>query len=292
MNILANSQHAMAFILLGMLIQISLSLFPIIRREEIRELGTCFLFSLLFLIPWKHEYSYSCPMHVLMASGLFVFMWAIAFRDRLLPHLQEGAVLFWSCIFLYAIGHALGYQHKIFAYAFCITCIVLFVVLFPFLLSFVVKLIVYVWFLCMVVTVGILQFRFSHFGVFLGHDSERFTAFSAIVDGMAFVYLATYLVYLIILVPIPGKHQSLRNRLDEWRSDTTAMVERFSDVQLNPLVGFFFVGILGSVIYWNTVTTTLNPWVLINLLLVFTPPVIRALLSMINFLIMRKRQEF
>ena len=100
---------AAAPMIAGMLVQVFLLLRP--TAADARDLGICLLGALLAFLPFKHEVDYEPARHVFFACLLFVWMLTFVFRDRLLPRIQEGIVIVWTCLFVYSAYSAIGLLH-------------------------------------------------------------------------------------------------------------------------------------------------------------------------------------
>jgi SEC-C motif len=85
----------------------------------------------------------------------------------------------------------------------------------------------YAWFLCTVVSLGVIQFPFHHLSIFLSRQEIPWvTPLDCIVAGMAFLYLAVNMAYLYELIPIPEKNQSWQDRMKQWHELTNLMTRR------------------------------------------------------------------
>src|SRR5262249_15609190 len=136
----------------GMLLQIVLSL----DRDAWKDvkgglglmLGLILVFAAAFgFVPWNGETVYSPARHGMFACGVFLFFAVAAVRDRLLPRVQEGMVLIWTCIFVYAIVVAFGPGHRIAIAAMLASLVMTVVLVLPLSMSLVEKFVVYAWFL-------------------------------------------------------------------------------------------------------------------------------------------------
>jgi hypothetical protein len=270
-------------IILGMLIQVALSLGRL-ERKDLRGLGPALVCSVaLGLIPVKGETTYSLTRHAMFACAFFVLIIALVFRDRLLPRVQEGRVLIWNCIFVYAAISVFGVDHPIAIAAALVTFVMTVILVLPLPMSFAEKFVIYVWFLFLVTATAALQFRFADFGLVPGRAAGKPDYVSSILGGMAFAYLGIHATYLFSLIPISSRnHQSFGDRMKQLHSEASAMVARFSDKRLDPILAIAVVASLGAVMYWNLVSRTVAPWLLINVALVCTPIFGDALVALVR----------
>ena len=221
------------------------------------KLAVCIIVGAAGMLPGKHEHQYQPYIHILIALGLFAFIFAIWFKDDLLPVISEKVLLSYSLIFWFAF-FSFYYQgterDNIFlGFLSLPSAATIFIALQRPKLNFVWKLCLYTWFLAIVVSLGLLQFPFQHLSIFLSPQANPWlTPLDCIVAGMAFLYLAVNIAYLYELIPIPGKNQSWKDRMKEWHELTDLMTQRFEDepmhrVGLSLLVG---QGVALLLIYW------------------------------------------
>ncbi len=197
----------------GMLLQIGLSLDRDIWKEAkglVLMLGLILVFAGAFgFLPWNGETAYSPARHGMFACVVFLFFAVAAVRDRLLPRVQEGMVLIWTCIFVYAVVVAFGPSHRIAIAAMLAAFVMTVVLVLPLSMSLVEKFVVYAWFLVVVTAIAALQLRFADFALILLGDMPDIGYGRAVLDGMAFAYLCIHASYLLMLalllvyVPIP-----------------------------------------------------------------------------------------
>jgi hypothetical protein len=232
------------------------------------RLALCVAFGALGMLPAKHEHNYEPFLHVLLSLGFFAFMFALRFKSDLLPVISEKVLLSYSLILWFAF-FSYFYNGTAWSNALAVLLLVptgaaVFIALQRPSLSFVWKLSLYTWFLCIVVSLGLFQFPFRHLAIFLSPEkSPWLNPLDCIVAGMAFLYLAVNMAYLFELIPIPGKHQSWADRMEEWHKLTGLMTERFEDEPVHRLGMLFIVaqGIALLLIYffhWVSAALAIN----------------------------------
>ena len=211
------------------------------------RLALCVGFGALGMLPGKHEHQYQPYSHVLFAMGLFAFMFALRFKDDLLPVISEKVLLSYSLIFWFAF---FSYYYKgtagsnvLAALLLVPTAATVFIAVQRPALSFVWKLSLYTWFLCLVVSLGLFQFPFRNLSIFLSPEkSPWLNPLDCVVAGMAFLYLAVNMAYLYELVPIRKKYQSWADRMKEWHTLTDLMTARFEDEPMHRVGMLFILG--------------------------------------------------
>ena len=237
------------------------------------RIALCVAFGALGMFPGKHEHVYQPFFHILLSLGFFAFMFALRFKNDLLPVVSEKVLLSYSLIFWFAFFSyfysATVYSNILLAALLAPSVATVFIAFSRPPLTFVWKLSLYTWFLCIVVSLGLFQFPFQHLSIFLSPDkSPWLTPLDCIVAGMAFLYLGVNLAYLFELIPIPGKNQSWANRMEEWHALTGLMTERFEDEPMHR-VGMLLIvgqGVALLVIYffhWVSTALAINLFVVL-----------------------------
>lgn len=261
---------------LGFVAQLFLILRP--RRRDLPALAWTALAALVVaLLPSKGEGTYSVGVHLLMSIPWFALFAAIRFRRRLLPWLQEGVLLVWNCLFVYALLLVYGPSSLLARVGATIAALVVLIIVLPVVVPRVLQFLLYGWYLVIIVWLAMLQLR-SREGSFLsGSDLGEVDPAIAFLDGMAGIYILFHLTYLTALVPLKSKRQSWARALKEWREDADTVIRRFSDAQIDPLLATMVVAVLAIAFTANTLRPTLQPWTLVNLLLIGTPWWVRGL---------------
>lgn len=237
-----------------------------------RLLGIALL-SVFAMLPGKHERVYEPLFHVLMVFSVFAVSFALAFKEDILPAIGEKLLLsytliFWFAFFSYFYHPTLlcNVLLNIFMVPTLATILIAYVKI-P--LNFTLKLILYTWFLCIIVTLGLFQFPFYQLKLFF-HTQEVpwVSPLESICAGMAFLYLAANATYIFYLIPIQGKNESWEQRMQRWHEFTNLMTQRFdADASLSGateifLFAEFIVLVLDYFFRW------LPRGLLINLLIV------------------------
>ena len=237
------------------------------------RLAMCVGFGAVGMVPGKHEHIYEPFLHILFSMGFFAFMFALRFKNDLLPVVSEKVLLSYSLIFWFAF---FSYFYKGTAWSNALAALLLiptaatvFIAVQRPTLSFVWKLSLYTWFLTVVVSLGLFQFPFQHLAIFLSPEkSPWLNPLDCVVAGMAFLYLAVNMAYLFELIPIPGKNQSWADRMMQWHKLTGLMTERFEDQPMHRL-GMLLIlaqGIALLVIYffhWVSAALAINLFVVL-----------------------------
>lgn len=250
------------------------------RNIKFMQLLFCAGVALFAMLPGKHENNYDPLFHALMAFSGFCFLVALTFHKEILPTLSEAmlllyTVLFWFVFFSHYYHGSL--LHKVsMGIAVIPTVITLYLVIDGRNSGSFLKLMMYVWFLVIVVCLGVFQFPLSDLSIFYReHQVPWITPLEAATSGAAYMFLVANATYIFNLVPIPDRSQSWRERMEEWRKFTGVLVERFSDTQISPLRALTIVVVEASILALNENYQWLSTGLVINLVIVFSGSILQ-----------------
>jgi hypothetical protein len=217
------------------------------ESKDFLKLGGCCLSALAALIPGKHETHYNLNFHLFLIACVFAVGYAWCFKKRILERINKEILMVWTLVGLYiALRTPLVASHP------PVFLVLLMLGLLPVINAFAGfdarygwKVYFYIWFLCVLVGIAASKFAFSTVAnVFaFSHGTEEINALQMFVIGMSFLYLAVNLWYVIELIPLPGKHQSFGERLEEVEEAMEILAEDYDDEQ----VGWWKTGLLLSV---------------------------------------------
>lgn len=259
------------------------SLFLIKSKKEFKQILIYLLISLIGLFPGKREVVYNLYTHIFYCFCLYIFVIAIFFKEKLLPEICEASILQLSLVFLYTFF--IYYYNtdpflNIVLLIILIPTIAIFILSFlPIVLTFFWKLIFYVWFLLINTLLIWSFFSLGNLSLFFQQGGiQNLTPISSFLTGSAFFYLATGLIYLYLLIPIPGKHQSMENRIKEWKALVHLMVKKHTDIQTTWFQALFIILLEGGILLLNYFYHFISPNTLI-LVILFTIPLVESFLK-------------
>ena len=137
------------------------------------------------------------------------------------------------------------------------------------------KVFFYIWFLCVLVGIAASKFSFSTVAnVFdFSRATEEVTALQTFIIGMSFLYLAVNLWYVVELIPLPGKHQSLSDRLAEVEKDMEILADDYDDEQVRWWKAVLLLAVTVSVLAANYFVNFVSDETLVPLFIVLLPVV-------------------
>ena len=233
------------------------------------RVGISVLIALMSLIPFKGELAYQPWPHVFAALCVYAVVFAFAHRREILPRIGERTLLSLSMVFWFAVfvrGVPETPPAPLILGLLVIPSLAVLVIAFvPIRLGFVWKLMLYAWFLFVVVALAWMQFPTRQLQIFLDQEHLPWlTWIEAITGGMAFLYLAVNAVYLYLLVPLPSRGQSFKNRMKDWQELTGLMTRRVDDDQPGYVETFAILVGQGSVLLLVYYTNLVPPGLVIN----------------------------
>ena len=266
--------RAFGLVYLGTLVHALLLLNSSFVKADAKKFLICLAWSLLGLMPGKHETLYVLPEHLLFMVIVFGICYGYYFRERLMQAISEQGLLFWNILLAYALYlNSAWTMQWWFVWLAIPSAATLLLCLVPWRMGYSAKAICYVWYLAMVSIIGFLQFRFGNFAFLLDVSGNPVPPpdIDAFVSGMAFLYLVINVYYIVYLIPMPAKHQPIADRLKNVRAELDLMVVRFSDDQSRVLSTALIIAAVGGVCVVNEHWHLMSGWLLINITLLFFP---------------------
>lgn len=252
-------------------------------KDLFNLVGISLLLSLLSFIPSKRELSqhtYDMATHVLayplMFFLIFVFIFIIAYRDKILLTINEQTVLSFTIMFWFVAGK---YLFNLLA---CVGVFAIIATMLTALMCFTdirigryPRAFFHAWFILMALFLCMSQFSASGLGEALTNFASIEQAspelmLLAFFGGMTSLYICAYGFYLFMLIPIPGKHQSLSERLRQWEEDIDFLADRYSGEQIKPIFTILIIVIEGGLLLLNNFYPVVSDFILINFFIIIS----------------------
>jgi hypothetical protein len=270
---MATSLASVLWFALGVAVQ-ALLVIRVKRNWDLFDWGIlvfCVIVSASGMFPIKHE-AYVPQEHMLMCIGIFGFALAVAFEKRILPVVNERIVLSYTLLFWYAIFvnfQSLQLPGLLIYALFVPTSAALLISFAQPALNLFWKASMYAWFLVLVLSLGLFQFSFGRLLIFTSpNDAPWLSPIECVTTGMVFLYLCVNATFVFELIPIPGRNQSLQDRMRDWHSLTNLMAHRFDDGTSPAVVTTAIVLVEGGVLTINYIYRLVPAGLLISLLIV------------------------
>ena len=230
-----NSQAIILFYA-GILAQ---AVFLLIGQLTLKDAGmvlACCAGSLLGFIPGKHEHMYDLSSHWFIVACAFSIGYALCFKKKILEHIDKEILLVWTLVGLYiALQTPFIVSHpQLLIVLLSLSLLAVINAFAGFDRSYGWQVYFYVWFLCVLVGIVASQFAFSTMFSIFGHHAAPANSYTMFVVGMSFLYLAVNFWFVIELIPLPGKHQSFEERLEEVEEAMDVLAEDY-DARSVPL---------------------------------------------------------
>lgn len=194
------------------------------------------VFLALFVIAYGSDKpGYDQADHIRLGLFLFAGMFALLFKEDILPRVSEKLLLsytitFWYAFFTYYYQDT-GFQITVLCVCLVASWVTVFFAFEQIRLTTAWKIIFYTWFLWTVVGLCVFRFAFSQLSIFSMQKALPWISpVDALLGGMAFLYLVVNAFYLYYLIPIPGRSQSWDSRMKDWHEFTDLIGQRFQDI--------------------------------------------------------------
>ena len=159
----------------------------------------------------------------------FVFSLTVLFRKKILPEIDEVILILWNASFWYLYLGRFGFHGLLGFLALIPSCASLLVGIFRVEPDGLTKILMYVWFLIMSLAITAMLFPIEEV-----IQNRPLPPTRSFFMGMLFFYAFSYLLSILNFIPIPDKHQSFRERLDQVRDHAYLIAYKLSDFQYPP----------------------------------------------------------
>ena len=219
--------------------------------------------------------------HVFIGLTVFVFVFAILFRKKILPVVNERALLVlnlaaWYVFFSYSPVIPQKLRIVIWLIFIPITISIAMMAFIDYVVGPGFALLLYTWFLIMIVFLGLAQFPFWNLSFFFDRVSAARLGFlDVLLSGMVFSYIAIHAIYILALIPVPYyEDQSFKNRWKEVKEHAIMLIRRYSPDQLRRGEALLIVLVLGGPLLGNLLLKLLPDHLAANTLIVIVPQII------------------
>ena len=258
-----------ALFVLGVIAQVAI----LLKGKKNRLLAAMIILSLIL----TGAYALSMVSKGVVAEGLlnifflsFSFLSAIMFREEILPEINEGTLFIFTVVFWFI---SLAFLNRFLCLPFYIipvACTIgtIWLAITETKLEGNAQAFFYAWFMFMTLVIGLLQFSVNFLPSLFNLDGAMPDPISAFFAGMSFFWLFAYGFYLYDLIPIPGKRQTMDDRLKEWREFLDLLNSKYSDSQMKPIMAVLVILICSGLLIINFIFNLVNDFLLISLLVV------------------------
>lgn len=209
-------------------------------------------------------------LRLIIAAVLFCITFAMLFKKKILLTINKEVLLLWNAIFLYVyfkFAGGFGFAPLSWVILMCSSVVLLnaFVHLDKdrFFRSY-----LYAWFLMMTLAIGVIHFAYMSLAFFFGlGEGMTVAAGHMFLVGGAFLFLIVNAWYLVEILPLPGRHTTFQERLDEIEENLSELAEAYEHKQSHHVNIFVLVAGAGAVLALNYYTHLLPDLLLIPLLL-------------------------
>lgn len=257
--------------------------------KEIKHVALSIFWSLVvsLLVIVEFKISYNLGYYSLISIISYVIFYSIVQVKNILPLISEQSLLQLSLISLYIFN--INYYDNdltgniLLFILLCFSSVMIFFGFINYKFPNPLKIFFYTYFLLINTFLGIFYFSFQIISIFIMSEANsNIGIYEAFFGGLAFMYLVSNCFYLYLLMPIPGKRQTLAERLKEWRQFTSVMIEKHTDAQLHPAQTVLNVLFFGGILTLNYIYRFMSEFSLVVILLTVTQLIERINLRQIT----------
>jgi len=215
--------------------------------------------------------------HIFISFAAYCMTFAIAMRKTILPMVNEKSILVLSLALWYAFFEYRSLMPEpliplLLAVFVPMTAGTLILAFADFVPGFWLTLAFYVWYLLVIIFIGLVQFPFWNLSFFFGKTVwEPLAAVDVFLSGALFSYLAIHATYVLALFPLPSRRQSFAHRFEEVREHAEMLVDRYSDHQLKVAETMLILLLAGGLYGLNYAVGFIPSSTLINLTVLLSP---------------------
>jgi hypothetical protein len=233
-------------------------------------LGT-FATGLIGMLPGDDEEIYSLSFHLFYSCALGAIFFTAHFRKQLLLRIGARSLLIMNVLFAAIIIDRFGLSWPLIILFAIPTILTLLNAFTDFDHHLFWQVLFYVWFTVMVIGIGLYNFAFNDLSIFNWTELAATGPLSVAFTGAGFLFLLCNIWFVLALIPIPGKHQKMSERIVEVKEHIQLLaygyVRETGDEARNLIYLIFMVAIL----LVNYTFSIVEKSVIISAMLAFTP---------------------
>ncbi len=219
--------------------------------------------------------------HVLICFVIFLFFFGLMLKKKILPVVNEKTLLVLNIALWYVF--LIHYPSFSSTLNFIICLILVPMTVATLVMAFIdhvvgpaLTLVFYVWFLVMIVFLGLAQFPVWNLALFFDQLGPSPTGLmDVLLTGMLFSYIATNAIFVVVLIPYPwSEDQAFEERWEEVKDHAKTLIKKFSHDQLKPKESSLIILVLGGLLMLNLCLELIPDHLAINTLIVIVPQII------------------
>lgn len=254
------------FILLGGIVRMYHLLVSAKRKLSRTELFALIIFpaftGLVYIVRYDDYNLFSFGN---VCLGTIILLSVISFAKYILPKINEIQILIWVMMYWYT-RFSLGTEIATSLYIDVVLADIILIILsaITFIISILhvrlsnkLRLLLYVWF--MAISTSVLYFALPDYsyvitstGTFPDIPSHNLKTYVfAILYGFQLFYIVCNMLYLFYLIPIPGKHQSMKDRIDDLKEFLKLLSAKFDSYQFKSGTVMTHIFVTAILLYLN-----------------------------------------
>jgi len=224
------------------------------KKSDLLFIPLCLLVAVMMLMPGKDERNYDTYFHLFLVGAGFTVTYAIIFKKRILDNINKEILMVWNLVFLYMFSqYSSIFQTPIISIIVILLSILVIInAFFNFDSHYYWKVYFYIWFLIIIVGITSSHFAYDKISFFFNHGyGLTASPIDMLFIGGSFLYLAVNIYYIIELIPLPGKHQSLEQRLTEVKADMAVLASEYDTENIKRTQALSAATIVGCLLAIN-----------------------------------------
>lgn len=238
--------------------------------SDVKTIGSCVAISLLGLLPGKNERNYRLDTHLIAMAGWFAVTTAFVFRKRIIGTLNEQYLLHINIIYAFFLLTHLDWQGP--------TASLLFVALLPSIHTLIlalhpkpfktgINILSFLWFFVMSI-IMLIGSLWNFFLILIEKGPIAISLWEGLTMGPVLFLLLAYTTYIWSLVPIPGKHQTFREKWLKVKIFIRELDQAYDNAQLRRHQSLLIILIEGGLLWLNHAFQIVSPIIAINMSLI------------------------
>jgi hypothetical protein len=256
---------------IGLLVQALYKLVPVLDARGMKKLFGIIFISFLITVGGVLKGGFNATFEEAFLSFCIIFSGLLffAFRNKILPKINELVLLSWNIGICYILLKNFGFFHPLIL-IFSLPTIFSFSIIFLNVkLNRFFQIGLYIWFMIMSIIVTFVYFPWST--IRTGFQTHHFSSWEMFFLGMTMYYVINYYLCLIAFVPFPQKRDKPGDALKRVREHVDIVENRYDEKQFHPAISFLIAAILVSILLINFVSPFVSEVILLGILFSMSP---------------------
>lgn len=198
------------------------------------------------------------PINTLIHYSFIIYsiLFGLAFMGKILPVIQERTMLLFTILFWYGwIAHfesvAMIFNNQFLLIAIIPTLISVFASLSPYVLPKFIRIIQYMWYLVITLSFSFILMNGYFWETLKLNIPNGISNLDLFLSGYIGLFIVTNIFYLYFFIPIPCKHQSMKERMKILKEYLSLLIKKYNNNQLKPIYSLLYIAVFSLILYLN-----------------------------------------